>query len=38
MRRLGWFGTVRPVAAMITAGLSDPRLKIEIEVTARRRS
>ena len=28
------FGTVRPAAMMIEAGLSDPRMKIEIEVTA----
>jgi len=27
---------VRPAATMIQAGLSDPRMKIEIEVTARR--
>ena len=32
------FGTVRPAAMMISAGLADPRMKIEIEVTARRRS
>jgi enamine deaminase RidA (YjgF/YER057c/UK114 family) len=32
------FGTVRPAATMIEAGLSDPRMKIEIEVTARRRA
>ena len=30
-------GDVRPAATMIEAGLSDPRMKIEIEVTARRR-
>lgn len=30
------FGDVRPAATMISAGLSDPRMKIEIEVTARR--
>ena len=30
------FGEVRPAATMIAAGLSDPRIKIEIEVTARR--
>ena len=30
------FGKVRPAATMIAAGLSDPRMKIEIEVTARR--
>ncbi len=29
------FGDVRPAAMMIVAGLSDPRMKIEIEVTAR---
>ena len=32
------FGVVRPAATMIAAGLSDPRMKIEIEVTARKRS
>ena len=31
------FGAVRPAATMIAAGLADPRMKIEIEVTARRR-
>ena len=30
-------GDVRPAATMIQAGLSDPRMLIEIEVTARRR-
>ncbi len=30
------FGEVRPAATMIAAGLSDPRMRIEIEVTARR--
>ena len=29
------FGDVRPAATMIQAGLADPRMKIEIEVTAR---
>lgn len=29
-----YFGDVRPAATMIQAGLSDPRMKIEIEVTA----
>lgn len=29
-----YFGTIRPAAMMISAGLSDPRMKIEIEVTA----
>jgi enamine deaminase RidA (YjgF/YER057c/UK114 family) len=30
------FGEVRPAATMMAAGLADPRMKIEIEVTARR--
>lgn len=29
-----WFGTVRPAATMLATGLADPRMKIEIEVTA----
>lgn len=29
------FGEARPAATMIAAGLSDPRMRIEIEVTAR---
>ena len=29
-----YFGDIRPAATMIAAGLSDPRMKIEIEVTA----
>ena len=29
-----WFGEIRPAATMICAGLADPRMKIEIEVTA----
>ena len=29
-----YFGDVRPSAMMISAGLADPRMKIEIEVTA----
>ncbi len=33
-----YFGDVRPAATMIAAGLADPRMKIEIEVTARRRN
>ena len=32
-----YFGKVRPAATMISAGLADPRMKIEIQVTARRR-
>lgn len=31
-----YLGAVRPAATMISAGLSDPRMKIEIEVTARK--
>jgi enamine deaminase RidA (YjgF/YER057c/UK114 family) len=31
------FGAVRPAAMMISAGLADPRMKIEIEVTAVKR-
>ena len=33
-----YLGEVRPAAMMICAGLSDPRMQIEIEVTARKRS
>jgi len=33
-----YLGEVRPAAMMIQAGLLDPRMKIEIEVTARRRA
>jgi enamine deaminase RidA (YjgF/YER057c/UK114 family) len=32
------FGDVRPAATMISAGLADRRMKIEIEVTARKRA
>jgi len=32
------FATVRPAATAIVCGLVDPRMKIEIEVTARRAS
>jgi len=32
-----YFEDVRPAATMIACGLADPRMKIEIEVTARRR-
>ena len=31
-----YFGDVRPAATMMQCGLSDPRMRIEIEVTARR--
>jgi enamine deaminase RidA (YjgF/YER057c/UK114 family) len=33
-----YLGNVRPAATMIQAGLYDPRMRIEIEVTARRRA
>jgi enamine deaminase RidA (YjgF/YER057c/UK114 family) len=33
-----YLGDVRPAATMIAAGLADPRMRIEIEVTARRQS
>jgi len=33
-----YFGDVRPAATMISAGLADARMRIEIEVTARRRT
>ena len=33
-----YLADARPAATMIQAGLSDPRMLIEIEVTARRRS
>ena len=32
-----YFGEIRPAATMISAGLADPRMRIEIEVTARKR-
>ena len=32
------FGEVRPAATMIACGLADPRMKIEIEVTALKRT
>jgi enamine deaminase RidA (YjgF/YER057c/UK114 family) len=32
-----YFGGIRPAATMLSAGLADPRMKIEIEVTARKR-
>jgi enamine deaminase RidA (YjgF/YER057c/UK114 family) len=31
-----YLGAVRPAATMISAGLTDPRMQIEIEVTARK--
>jgi enamine deaminase RidA (YjgF/YER057c/UK114 family) len=33
-----YFGTIRPAATMLSAGLADPRMQIEIEVTARKRA
>ncbi len=33
-----YWGEIRPAAMMISAGLSDPRMQIEIEVTARKRA
>ena len=31
-----YFGAIRPAATMICAGLADPRMQIEIQVTARK--
>jgi enamine deaminase RidA (YjgF/YER057c/UK114 family) len=31
-----YFGEIRPASTMLVAGLADPRMKIEIEVTAKR--
>lgn len=31
-----YFGEIRPAATMFVAGLADPRMKIEIEVTGRK--
>lgn len=33
-----YFDAVRPAATMFCAGLADPRIRIEIQVTARKRS
>ncbi|HEY0876663.1 MAG TPA: RidA family protein [Vicinamibacterales bacterium] len=33
-----YFGEIRPAATMISAGLADPAMRIEIEVTARKGS
>ena len=33
-----YFGEIRPAATMMSTGLADPRMKIEIEVTARKGS
>ena len=32
-----YFGQIRPAATMLSAGLADPQMRIEIEVTALRR-
>ncbi len=32
------FGPARPAATMIAAGMADPRIKVEIEVTGRKRN
>ncbi|MBI2719569.1 MAG: RidA family protein [Rhizobiales bacterium] len=32
-----YFGEVRPAATMIVAALADPRMKVEIEVTGKKR-
>ena len=33
-----YFGEIRPAATMLAVGLADPRMRIEIEVTARKSS
>ena len=33
-----YFGDIRPAATMISAGLADSRMRIEIQVTARKRN
>ncbi|HTX13348.1 MAG TPA: RidA family protein [Solirubrobacteraceae bacterium] len=33
-----YFGEIRPASTMLVVGLADPRMKIEIEVTAKRRA
>jgi enamine deaminase RidA (YjgF/YER057c/UK114 family) len=32
-----YFGEIRPASTMIIAGLADPRMKIEIEITGKKR-
>lgn len=32
-----YFGNIRPASTMLIAGLADPRMKIEIEVTGKKR-
>ena len=33
-----YLGDIRPAATMISAGVADPRIRLEVEVTARKRS
>lgn len=33
-----YFGAIRPAATMFVAGLADPRMKIEVEVTGKKRA
>jgi enamine deaminase RidA (YjgF/YER057c/UK114 family) len=33
-----YFGEIRPAATMMAVGLADPRMRIEIEVTAKKRT
>ena len=33
-----YFGTIRPASTMFEAGLADPRMKIEIEVTGKKQA
>ncbi len=33
-----YLGDIRPAATMFVAGLADPRMKIEIEITAKKRA
>jgi len=33
-----YFGDIRPAATMISSGLADPRMKIEIQVTAKKQN
>jgi hypothetical protein len=33
-----YLGEARPAATMMVCGLSDPRMKLEVEVTARRQA
>ncbi len=33
-----YLGEIRPAATMFSAGLADPRMKVEIEITAKKRA